>query len=285
MTHIPVLQKEVIEYLDPQPDHHFIDATYGEGGHSSSILQHNGPRGRVLGIERDPQLLAQAKPKERLLLVRGNYAELKSIVAEHRFASVHGIVFDLGMSSWHLEQSGRGFSFLKEEPLDMRYDPEGETAADLLNTASEKRLHDIVKEYGEERFAKKIARAIVTTRELKPFTKTTELCAVIRKAVPQRYHNSKIHYATRTFQALRIAVNHELDLLQKSLLAAHDVLEQGGRLVVISFHSLEDRIVKRFFASTPDLSVLTKKPITPKKQEIIRNPRARSAKLRAAEKN
>ncbi len=283
--HVAVLQKEVIKYLDPGPNENFVDATIGEGGHTSVILEKNKPKGKVLGIEWDSEIIKRIELQERVVLVNDSYVNLKKIVERCNFRPVYGILFDLGMSSWHLEESGRGFTFLRDEPLDMRYNSlTGLTAAEIVNTWPELKIEKILKEYGEEKFAKRIAREIVKESKVKPIKTTFGLVEVIKKAVPARYFHQKIHFATRTFQALRITVNDELNNLKKGLSQAVEVLATGGRIVVISFHSLEDRIVKNFFRelSPEKLEILTKKPITPSEEEIKINPRSRSAKLRAA---
>ena len=293
--HIPVLQNEVLKYLDPKPNQNFIDCTIGEGGHSAATLEKNAPKGKVLGIELDPELyeklqaaklkVKNEKLKNRLILVNDSFANLKEIVKRERFPAVSGILFDLGMSSWHLEESGRGFSFLKNGPLDMRYSPQNPlTAEKIVNYWSKSEMEKILREYGEERFAKKIAEKIIEARQSKPIKTTSQLVEIIKKAVLSRYRHQKIHFATRTFQALRITVNDELNNLEKALPQTLEILKPGGRLVVISFHSLEDRIVKNFYRdSSPEkLKILTKKPIRPTPEEIKINPRARSAKLRAA---
>lgn len=295
MTHIPVLKKEVIEYLDPKPNENFIDCTIGEGGHALAILERTAPKGKILGIECDPELSSQLKEKclQRVILVNDSYINLKKIVEKEKFEPVSGILFDLGISSWHLEKSGRGFSFSKNEPLIMRYNYSNElfagkelTAEKILNQWPEKEIERILREYGEERFAKKIVREIVRARGKRPIKTTFQLVEIIKKAVPKNYERGRMHPATRTFQALRIAVNDELNNLKKALPQAIEILEKSGRLAIISFHSLEDRIVKNFYQSRTsiDLKILTKKPIRPSPEEIKINPRSRSAKLRAAQK-
>ena len=290
MIHIPVLKKEVIEYLKPKPNENFIDCTVGEGGHTTSILERNGPKGKVLGIELDPGMYQQLKQTavvpNRLILINDSYTNLKEIVKECEFKPIQGILFDLGMSSWHLEKSKKGFSFLRNELLDMRYDSKNQnnlTAYKIINEYSQEEIEKILSEYGEERFSKQIAREIVGVRKIRPIKTTFDLVGIIKRAIPYRYLHQKIHFATRTFQALRIAVNDELENLKEGLNQSLEVLEAGGRLVVISFHSLEDRIVKRFFKEkSSSLGILTKKPITPSEIEIKINVRSRSAKLRAA---
>lgn len=289
-VHIPVLRKEVLEYLDPKPNENFIDCTIGGGGHTLAILEKNGPKGKILGIDQDPEILTCLTFHvkhwgKRLILVCDNFANLENIVKKEKFQPIHGILFDLGMSSWHLEESRRGFSFLRKEPLDMRYDPKNPlTAEKIVNFWSEPEIEKILKEFGEEGFAKKISQEIVQQRKVAAIKTTSQLIKVIQKAIPSHYQYK--HFATRTFQALRVAVNDELNNLEKALPQALEVLEEGGRLVVISFHSLEDRIVKNFYRGrTPiDLRMLTKKPIRPSKEEITINPRSRSSKLRAATK-
>ena len=283
MSHIPVLQKEVLEYLSPKPNQNFIDCTIGEAGHTLAILEKNKPEGKVLGIEWDIELYKNLSKLtiNKLSLVNDNFVNLKEIVDREKFKPVYGIIFDLGMSSWHLEESGRGFSFLRNEPLDMRFGVQNElTAEEIVNKWKAKDIEKVLEEYGEERFAKRIAKNIVEIRKFKPIETTFQLLDVIKKAVPGWYQHRKIHFATRTFQALRIAVNDELNNLRKALPQALEILEPGGRIVVISFHSLEDRIVKNFFANQK-FKILTKKPITPSEEEIKINPRSRSAKLRA----
>jgi 16S rRNA (cytosine1402-N4)-methyltransferase len=296
--HIPVLKKEVLEFLNPKPNENFVDCTINGGGHAAAILKKNGPKGRILGIEIDRELYNELNSRmaefpisnfqfpNRLILVNDSYANLKEIVKKNNFGPVNGILFDLGMSSWHLEESGRGFTFLKDEPLDMRYNFQFPisnfqlTAEKILNKYSQEEIERILREYGEERFSKRIAKKIIENRPIKT---TFDLVRVIRQAIPQ---GQKIHPATRTFQALRIAVNQELDSLEMALPQAEDILASGGRLAVISFHSLEDRIVKNFFknsclpAGRANLKILTKKPIIPSKQEIKENLRSRSSKLR-----
>lgn len=297
--HTPVLKKEIIEYLNPRPNENFIDCTFGMGGHSEAILERNGPKGKVLGIEADPELyssfqvgkfkIAGEELAKRMILANTSYTDLRNLVQEYSFGPVNGILFDLGLSSWHLEKSERGFSFQKDEPLDMRYNPEATplTAYEIVNSFPEKDIEDLLKEYGEEKFARQIARKIVQIREQKSIRTTLDLVEAIWAALPESFKSGKIHPATKTFQALRIKVNSELDNLEKALIQAVDVLGTEGRIVVVSFHSLEDRIVKRFFKRGKQinmLEILTKKPITASEQEIEANPRSRSAKLRSVKK-
>jgi len=318
--HIPVLQKEVLQYLDPRPNQNFVDATIGGAGHALAILEKNRPKGKILGIDRDPDILKILKQRlqtqkyreaysDRVILVCENFANLKTVAEKEGFQpihpvrgqrrlagaqrkqisnGVHGILFDLGFSSWHLAESKRGFSFLKDEPLDMRYaKSSGVRAEEMINQQSQEEIEKILREYGEERFAKHISKEIVEARKKKPIKTTFQLVEIIKKAVPGWYQHKKIHFATRTFQALRIAVNSEISSLEKALPQALDILTPGGRLAVISFHSLEDRIVKYFFKKETEkgtIKILTKKPVRPSNEEIKINPAARSAKLRAAVK-
>ena len=296
--HIPVLQKEVLQYLDPGLNQNFIDATVGGAGHTLAILEKNAPKGRVLAIDSDPEIIENCKAilrsskienfKERVILVCENFTNLKEIVVKQKFEPIHGILFDLGFSSWHIESSRRGFSFQKEEPLDMRYNPANALKAEnIINEYAEKEIEKLLRDYGEEKFSKRIAKKIVEERKRKWIKTTSQLAEIIKKAVPKNYDRRRIHPATRTFQALRIAVNNELDNLEKALPQALDILTAGGRLTIISFHSLEDRIVKCFLKSERDkeiIRILTKKPVRPSDDEIKINPRSRSAKLRAAVK-
>ena len=284
--HIPVLQKEVQKYLDPQPNENFIDCTIGGGGHSAEILQKIAPRGKVLGIDWTPEAIKGLKKNPNLIVVNDNFANLAAIVKEQKFNKAKGILFDLGYSSWHLEGSSRGFSFQKKEPLDMRYSLENQlTAGKIVNFWSKFEIEKILEEFGEEEFAEEISRQIVEERKQRPIETTAHLVAVIERAVPKSYLHGRLHFATKTFQALRIAVNGELQNIEKALPQALQVLERGGRLAVISFHSLEDRIVKEFFKNNSlVLNALTKKPLTPTFEEIRINPRARSARLRVAVK-
>jgi len=289
--HIPVLQKEVLKYLDPKPNENFIDATIGGGGHSLEILRMIEPRGKLLGVDWSEEMIRNLKPKiqnpkpkNRVILVCGNFANLTEIVKQQKFSRVKGILLDLGYSSWHLEESGRGFSFQKKEPLDMRYSAQNQlTAEKIVNFWSKFEIKRVLTDYGEERFAENIAQRIIEERKSRAIQTTSHLVEIISRAVPRGYLHQRIHFATRTFQALRIAVNDELSNLEKVLPQALQILELGGRLAVISFHSLEDRIVKNFFKNNLlKINLLQKKPVVPTRQEISINPRSRSAKLRAA---
>ncbi len=269
--HIPVLRKQVLEYLDPKAGEKFIDCTANGGGHLKDILEKDA---EVLGIEWDKDIFKELNSLklDKVILVNDSYVNLKKIIEENNFGPVDGILFDLGMSSKHLEESGRGFTFQKNEPLDMRFNTDQElTAGEILNSWSQRDIEEIIRIYGEDKFSRKIASNIVKARPLKTTFDLVEAIGGPRK---------KIHPATRTFQALRIAVNNELSSLNEALPRAEEVLALGGRLVVISFHSLEDRIVKTFFKNSK-LKILTKKPAVGLPEEIKDNPRARSAKLRA----
>ena len=286
--HKSVLKKEVLELLNPQVNENFIDSTTGEAGHSLEILKKINPEGKVLGIELDEkvyQKLEQQKIKN-LIMVNNSFVNLKEIIQEKNFGPVSGILFDLGFLSWHIDESKKGFSFLKEEELDMRYNTKTElTAIKIINFWNEEEILKILKEYGEERFARDIARNIIKQRQQDPIRTTTQLSDIIKSSVPAWYRHKKIHPATKTFQALRITVNDELESIRKVLPQALEILEPGGRLVIISFHSLEDRIVKRYFKEKAQenlLKILTKKPIQASREEIKNNPRSTSAKLRGA---
>jgi len=288
--HIPVLLKEVIEYLNPQPNENFIDATIGEGGHTKAILEKNGPAGKILGIEADPILYQKVKNiiqnTKRFILVNDSYANIEKIVREKQFQPVDGVLFDLGMCSWQIDESKRGFSYLKDEPLDMRFSPKNIlTAAEIVNFWKIEDLEKILRNYGEEKYAKRIALAIKETRRKKRIVGTQQLVEILKKALPKNYDDYRLHPAVRTFQALRIAVNNELENLKIGLTLAFKILAPQGKIIVISFHSLEDRIVKNFFRDNikqNTLKILTKKPITSSQEEIKNNIRSHSAKLRAA---
>lgn len=270
MIHTPVLTKEVLEYLNPKSGENMIDCTYGEGGHAKEIEQKIAPNGKLLGIDVDP---GQAAP------ICGSYKDIDLIAAQESFGKVFGILADLGYSSYHIEASKKGFSFLKDEPLDMRFSGQGVTAREIVNTWPEDEIKRILEEYGEEKFSKKIAKEIL--KHQGSIETTFQLKEIIESVVAR---SGKIQPATRTFQALRIAVNKELENLETFLPKAVSLLEPGGRLVVISFHSLEDRIVKNFFKKKDQegiVKILTKKPIVAMAEEVALNPRSRSAKLRA----
>ena len=289
MIHTPVLTEEVLHYLDPKPSENFIDATIGQGGHAIEILKKNGPDGLLLGIDLDTSQIENSKLttkefKKRTILINDSYTNIKGIVEKENFRPVNGILLDLGMSSWQLENSKRGFSFQRNERLDMRYSLTYPlTAEKIINYYSKAEIEKILKDYGEEKFAKQIAEKIIEKEKTKSIESTYELKEIITKALPQRFQRQKIHPATRTFQALRIAINHELDNLKDFLPKAVEVLSSGGRLAVISFHSLEDRIIKNFFKQKEKentVKILTKKTVTAGETELSKNPRSRSAKLR-----
>ncbi len=301
-THIPVLLKETIEALAVQPGGRYIDCTLGGGGHAAAILDHSSPGGQLLGIDADPNAIKISEARlqaysSSTLLINENFVNLQAICIKYDFLPVHGILFDLGLSSFQLNSNGRGFSFQHKAPLDMRLSPNQEvTAADIINTSSETELNHLIKRYGEESHSHRIARRIVQERPIKT---TLQLAQTIEQVIGGR--RGKIHPATRTFQALRIAVNHELEHLEAALKQAINLLGFEGRLVVISYHSLEDRIVKQFMQQeskdcicppgtptcicghTARLRLIKKKVITPSLAEVQLNPRSRSAKLRVAE--
>lgn len=289
--HIPVLRDEVVALLAPHSGGRYIDCTVGGGGHAKAILESSGPDGLLLGLDADPAAIALAEETlapygGRVRLVNGNFASMGRIARERDFAAVDGILFDLGLSALQLAAQ-RGFSFREEVPLDMRFDPRGPlSAAELVNELPEPELADLMRRYGEEPRARVIARRIVQER---PIRTASQLARIVAAAVGGR--RGAIHPATRTFQALRIAVNQELDNLAAALPQAVQLLRAGGRLVVLSYHSLEDRIVKNFFRTEaaaedgpPRLAILTPKPLRPTAIELARNPRCRSAKLRAAQR-
>ena len=288
MLHTPVLLEETLKLLAPVDGGIYVDGTLGLGGHAREILEQCGPTGQVIGFDRDGDAIVRAQRNlapygKRVTFIRRNFAEIKKGLSELDIAHVDGLLLDIGLSSLQLDASGRGFSFKGNEPLDMRMDDRGQvTAADLLNWRSADELADIFYYYGEERHARRIAARIVSERKKIGFETTGQLVAVVAQAIPKRFHPKKIHVATKVFQALRIAVNRELESLARILDETVDILKPGGRVCVISFHSLEDRLVKWKFRENPALKVLTKKPVVPSEAERRRNPRARSAKLRAA---
>jgi 16S rRNA (cytosine1402-N4)-methyltransferase len=303
MQHIPVLYQEVLEALKPSPGEVFVDGTIGAGGHARGIIQAILPGGRLLGLDRDPAAIETAKIqleeyKEQIVLIHSSFTRLIPHLNNLNWKTVDGILLDLGLSSMQLDDPDRGFSFQTAGPLDMRFDPSlSLSAADLVNKSSKEELANIIFDYGEERYSRKIADAIIANR---PLEGTQELADIIHRTIGKT--PSGIHPATRTFQALRIAVNYELEALEAFLPIALDVLKPGGRLAIIAFHSLEDRIVKQFFrressdcicpADLPQcvcghvaqIKEITRRPIRPEESEVKRNPRARSAKLRVIEK-
>ncbi|MDF1498725.1 MAG: 16S rRNA (cytosine(1402)-N(4))-methyltransferase RsmH [Patescibacteria group bacterium] len=311
--HIPVLSKEVIEIVDPMPGENLVDGTLGGGGHAGLFLEKISPDGKLLGIDLDDEALSESrkslgKYSDRIILKKGNFVDFVNIVKEHNFQNINIFFLDLGFSSQQLKSNSVGISFLKEAPLDMRIGGISEdgdnkiSAEDIVNNYKEEKIKLIIKEYGEERYATLIAREIIKVRKESRIVNTQQLVDLISKVVPEKYKKQKIHFATKTFQALRIAVNSELENLEIVLPQILDNIETGGRIAIISFHSLEDRIVKRFFQKESKdcicdlkvpvcncghkkrLEILTKKPIQAKEKEILSNSRARSAKLRIAKK-
>jgi 16S rRNA (cytosine1402-N4)-methyltransferase len=292
IAHLPVLAEQSMQHLRPERGGLFVDCTVGLGGHARLMLERGATR--LIGLDRDAQALAIARETlapwaDRVELVHADYRTLDSVLDRHGIRTVDGTMADLGVSSLQFDAPGRGFSFQRDEPLDMRMDSSsGATAAEFLARSDEREIADVIYQYGEERFSRRIARAIVQARRERPVTTTGMLAAIVRRAVPTRGY-SRIDPATRTFQALRIFVNQELEGLDRFLRSALLRLQAAARLVVITFHSLEDRIVKHTLralekAGEVGVQVLTKKPIVPDGDEIARNPRARSAKLRAAER-
>jgi 16S rRNA (cytosine1402-N4)-methyltransferase len=294
--HEPVLLDEALTWLNPRPGGRYCDATLGLAGHARAVLERSAPDGRLIGIDRDPSALALARAElepfgERVTLVHARFSQARDVLQRLEMIPVDGFLVDLGVSSPQLDRPERGFSFLHDGPLDMRMDPAtGESAADLLHRVGETELAHIIHDYGEERHAARVARAIVEARRAGPVDTTGKLAAIVARAVPG--HQFGKNPATRTFQALRIAVNEELEEIDRFLSVAADCLRPGGRLCVIAFHSLEDRIVKRRFRTLAGrdgggpavLRILTKHVVVPGDPERARNPRARSARLRAAER-
>ncbi|HUS52322.1 MAG TPA: 16S rRNA (cytosine(1402)-N(4))-methyltransferase RsmH [Candidatus Bathyarchaeia archaeon] len=301
--HKPVLLKEVLKFLEVERGEKYLDATIGEGGHTEAILKAGGI---VLGIDQDPEAIVRTKKRLKLAcpdinrsvddspsasgwkIAQGNFANLEKIAKEHGFEKIRGALFDLGIASFQLAEAGRGFSFQADGPLDMRLDPSlGVTAADLINSLSKGNLYELFKKMADEQLAWPIADALVSARCLKSIRKTGQLADLIVKVYRRKNKKTKIHPATKVFQALRIAVNSELENLSKGLPGAEKILKPDGRLVVISFHSGEDRIVKNFFkdrARKGRLRVLTRKPVRPSQDEVESNPLSRSARLRAGVK-
>jgi 16S rRNA (cytosine1402-N4)-methyltransferase len=306
--HIPVMLGPVIELLNCKPGGIYVDATIGAGGYARSILEKSAADGVVLGLDWDGEAIERVRERlsgygERLIVEKADFADIRRVLSEHGIREVDGIAADLGVSSFQIEDPKRGFSFIKEGPLDMRMNRDlPQTAADLVNKLPEKDLADLIYRYGEERLSRRIARAIVEARKKNRIADTRELAELIRKTVPATRDSFRIHAATRTFQALRIAVNRELDSLERFLPEALDVLKPGGSLCVVAFHSLEDRMVKEAFRNwarscrcpreraacecegRPLVRLLTKKALRPSPDEVERNPRSRSARLRAVEK-
>ncbi len=291
-THEPVLLNEVLALLKPAPGQVVIDATLGSGGHAMALLKQIGPKGRLVGLDQDPEALERAQKTLRPYLnadyFQTHFSQIPEVLEHLNLNVVDAVLLDVGLSTDQLEAAERGFSFLKEGPLDMRMNPENPvTARDLINDLSEKELETLFWEYGEERWSRRIARAIVRERQKQAVETTGALVKIIEKAIPTPARFGPRHPALRIFQALRIRVNGELDALEETLPKAFDALKAGGRLAVISFHSLEDRIVKQTFrrwAEEKKAKILTPKPVQASPEEIQKNPRSRSAKLRAVER-
>lgn len=288
--HVPVLLNQVLNYFEPSSEKNYIDATIGGGGHTLPILKRTEPDGQVLGIDNSPVAIESLKLKreelnleKRLILVCDNFSHIKEIVEKNSFSPVHGILLDLGLSTDLIEKSDRGFTFMKQEILDMRFNQQTQdlTATIILNQYSKEDLTEIFKEYGGERFSRRIADMIIKERKQEKIIMTDQLVKIIKKSLGRYYH---IKSLARVFQALRIEVNNELEVLKKGLEDSLNVLAPQGKIIVLSYHSGEDRIVKNFFKQTENLKILTKKPIVPDEQEIKENSRARSAKLRVSEK-
>jgi len=306
--HLSVLPDEVINYLAPLPGGTYLDGTLGGGGHAGLILERCTPGGTLVGIDQDREALQAAgrrlaEFRNAAQLIHGNFGDLDQLLDQVGVATLDGFILDLGVSSHQLDSAGRGFSFQQDAPLDMRMNAaSGETAADLVNNLPESELERIISEYGEERWAKRVAAFIVKARQEALIETTFQLVDIVKGAIPKAKWEERLHPATRTFQGIRIAVNRELDVLEKGLRAALDRLTPGGRGVVISFHSLEDRIVKNIFreyatgcicprnlpvcacGNTPRLRILNNRPVTAAQAELLENPRSRSAKLRAVER-
>jgi len=286
--HVPVLLEEVIQWLEPEPGKVIVDGTMGAGGHSQALASRVEPGGRVIALDRDPaaiEVIDEVLKGLPVQCVCENYCNAPEVLDQLGVDLVDGVLLDLGLSSDQLADRQRGFSFMGDGPLDMRYNPlEGEPAWRILSRLSAEHLGKIIKEYGEERYARRIGRRIVAARDEKPIRTADDLAQIVRRAVP-RSRGEHLDPATRTFQALRIFVNQELDALDTALRRMPSRLRLGGRMAVISFHSLEDRRVKQSFRDDPRLDVLTRKPITASEEEVARNPRSRSAKLRVAVRN
>ena len=303
-SHVSVLLYEAVDGLNIRPDGIYIDGTAGGGGHSAEILSRL-TSGRLYSIDQDPDAIATVterfKDDDRSTILQGNFGDMKALLNDVGVYAVDGVLLDIGVSSHQLDDGSRGFSYHEDAPLDMRMSQSSETAADLVNTLDGGELSRIISLYGEEKYAFSIAKGIVRAREIKPIETTLELAEIVKENVPQKVRRDG-HPARKTFQALRIAVNHELDVLESGLQGAFELLSQSGRLSVITFHSLEDRIVKQFMrdkaqgctcpkdfpvcvcGNKPKVKIITRKPILPSDEELERNPRARSAKLRVCEK-
>jgi 16S rRNA (cytosine1402-N4)-methyltransferase len=295
IPHISVFGNEVREWLIPNRPITILDCTVGYGGHAELLLESGQPGTKVIGLDRDLDAIEFSRQRlsrfgDHVVLRQGNHRDLKQHLADVGISTVGGVIFDFGVSSPQIDDAARGFSFQQDGPLDMRMDRSiGLTATDVVNASSEFVLADIIYQFGEERYARRIARAIVQERQRCRIETTGALAAIVARSVPASYRHGRIHCATRTFQAIRIAVNQELESIEPSLRDATDVLSEGGRICAISFHSLEDRMVKQTFRSLAQgihaqLSLCTKKPLIPSREECARNPRSRSAKLRVAER-
>lgn len=293
MIHKPVLLNEILEFFNPKQGDIFIDGTANGGGHTLALWEKVKPTGKVLAIDKDKDIVGELKRKvkeggQNILVVSDSYANLKNIVDQKEFGKISGILLDLGYSSYHVDVSGRGFSFQRDEPLIMRYESDIEigkdlTAYEVVNSFSENDIADIIYKYGEDRASRKIAKRIVLKRKQKKIETSSELAEIIADVFGKKHF--KIHPATRSFQALRIFVNDELGDLERALPQMYEILKTGGKIAIISFHSLEDRIVKNFFRDNKDkFKIITKKPIIAGREETKENPRARSAKLRIVEK-
>ena len=306
--HVPIMKEEVLSLLKPERGGIFVDGTLGGGGHAQAVLERLPENGKLFGIDRDGDAIAAAGARlapfgERFAALRGNFFCMKELLHAQGVDGADGILLDLGVSSYQLDEPERGFSYMEDAPLDMRMDRQSPVSAyDVVNGYSSEQLFILIKNYGEERYASRIANAIVRERAKKPIERTGELSEIIRHAMPAQARREAQHPAKRTFQAIRIEVNGELAGLEEAIVSAHDILKPGGVMAVITFHSLEDRIVKQTFrrfenpctcdphapvctcGKTPSARVLTKKPVTPGETELEENPRSRSAKLRAIEK-
>ncbi len=291
--HIPVMPQEIIKYLEPAPGKIIVDATTGTGGHSEMIAERIYPGGRLICIDRDEASLAVAQSRLRVYknlvsFVHSNFVDIDSALAKFGIEKVDGIIFDLGMSTFQLEDASRGLSFQKEGPLDMRFDQSGYISAyDLVNNLNEDELSGVLWTFGQERWHNRIAHLVAESRQHQPITTTRQLKDIVVRAIPAKFRHYRIHPATRTFQAIRIAVNRELEAVEAGLNKTVGLLKKGGRICVVSFHSLEDRIVKfRFkeFAQQDKIKIITPKPLIPSPQESSVNPASRSAKLRVAER-
>jgi len=292
-SHIPVMLSEVLEYLNLGPTSCIVDCTLGLGEHAGAIVKSISPDGQLIGIDRDQSSIDLAREKfqkqsAKVHFVHDDFRNLDKILTQINKKEVDGILFDLGISSYQLSQPGRGFSFKNDDALDMRMDQDGFISAyDLINSLSEKEISNILRNYGQERWHNRIAHKVVEERSKKPISSTMDLSEIVVRAIPARFRRQRIHPATRTFQAIRIAVNRELEALEIALDKCVNHLKIGGRICVISFHSLEDRIVKTKFrqlAKEGNLSLIFKKPLRPSEEEVQTNPRARSARLRVAQR-